>query len=187
MNWIWFLIYALIFGILSSLAVKEKNRDQFSWFLVGFFFGIFGLIAALIVSKLQSNGSKNFTAVFDPSDYEKKCPDCAEMIKLEAKICRFCRKIFSEDEVQKLIDEKRSKYATRPKPKREGDILTCPKCDALNPSNYDKCRICGTDIRLGNNVCEICGKPTSLNYGRRYGLICKDCARKQDEDDVTKN
>jgi hypothetical protein len=30
----------------------------------------------------------------------KKCPDCAEIIQLEAKICRFCTRQFTDHEVQ---------------------------------------------------------------------------------------
>lgn len=144
MYWLLFFIYALIFGFLSTLAVKEKNRNQFGWFLIGFFLGIFGLVAALIVPIVKDKVSENSQLVFNPSNYEKKCPDCAEMIKLEARVCRFCGKKFSEEEIQELIDREKNKFESRLKAKYENEIITCPKCKTLNPSNFDKCRVCGT-------------------------------------------
>jgi hypothetical protein len=35
----------------------------------------------------------------------KKCPMCAEFVKAEARICKHCRHLFSEEEVQKIVDE----------------------------------------------------------------------------------
>jgi len=33
------------------------------------------------------------------------------------------------------------------KPKVEGDIVTCPKCNTPNPINFDKCRACGFSLK----------------------------------------
>jgi hypothetical protein len=43
---------------------------------------------------------------FNISKKTKECPACAETIKLKANICRYCRKQFSEDEVQEAIRAK---------------------------------------------------------------------------------
>ena len=43
---------------------------------------------------------------FKSQDYEKVCTDCYEIIKLPAKICRFCKREFSRDEVESAIDKK---------------------------------------------------------------------------------
>ena len=43
---------------------------------------------------------------FDPSEYDKKCSECFESIKLPAKICHYCKKQFSETEIRDATDNK---------------------------------------------------------------------------------
>jgi len=48
------LVFGVLFGFASSQIAKEKNRDTTSWFLIGFFFGIFGLITAALVPTMKN-------------------------------------------------------------------------------------------------------------------------------------
>jgi len=43
---------------------------------------------------------------FHPEEYNKTCSECFETIKLPAKICLYCRREFSGDEVELAIDKK---------------------------------------------------------------------------------
>ena len=54
-----FIFYGIAFGVLSAIAVKNKNRDQAGWFFIGFLFGVFGLIAALIVDQIAPPNPHN--------------------------------------------------------------------------------------------------------------------------------
>lgn len=61
---------------------------------------LFQLILSLLAQKIASENylKKGWREVFPgnatPVASEKACPQCAEMVKAEAKVCRFCRHAF---------------------------------------------------------------------------------------------
>ncbi len=48
-----FIAHGLIFGGFCGFVAGEKNRDQFGWGVLGFFFGIVALISLVAVPSLQ--------------------------------------------------------------------------------------------------------------------------------------
>jgi hypothetical protein len=76
------LICAAVFGFFCSYIATQKNRDSTTWFWLGFFFNFLALIAIGVVPSGSLKKSKVGL---------RKCPSCAEEVKLEAKICRFCQ------------------------------------------------------------------------------------------------
>lgn len=108
------LIQAITFAVLSAIVASNKNRSAAGWGILGFLFGLFGFIAAIAVSEVEQVEKKRSTSrkspsstggEFDPEEHEKKCPDCAEYIKLEAQVCKHCGHEFSEEEVEQEIEE----------------------------------------------------------------------------------
>lgn len=84
------IIAGIFFGVVSSVVARRKGRNEILWFLLGFFFHIFGLIILFL------------PPAFKPG-ITKKCPECAEIIKAEANRCRFCGTQFVTAESAEVV------------------------------------------------------------------------------------
>lgn len=146
---LWLIIYSVAFGVLSSIAVKSKNRDQVNWFFIGLFFGIFGFVAALIIDERDEKGGieENDVLDFDINSLTKKCPDCAEIIKLEAKICRFCHHKFSVTEIEKQIADAKENFYQQEQ----------PETTMIGENNSNECYQCGSVYFASQKYCTQCG------------------------------
>ena len=92
--WFWIfliLLNGIICGSFCANLASKKGYSSGSWFAGGLFFGIFALIA-IVGSPVKGEEFSNL----------KECPDCREMIRINANVCKYCGYRFTkEKEIQK--------------------------------------------------------------------------------------
>ena len=80
---IWF-----VCGLIAAYVYANKGRSPITAFLVGLLFGPIGVILALLTSPNHAKLEQSQIA----SGQQKKCPHCAELIRSDARFCRYCQR-----------------------------------------------------------------------------------------------
>ena len=77
------LVLWLISGVVCAVVAVKKGRNGVGWFFVGLVLGVFGVAWILLISSKAAEAAL-------ASGRMKVCGGCAEQIRAEAKVCRFC-------------------------------------------------------------------------------------------------
>lgn len=88
------LIFAVLLGLIPAMVAQSKGRSFVFWW----FYGAMLFIIALPHSLIISADAKSVEAK-QLSEGMKKCPHCAELVKEEAKVCRYCNREFENTNV----------------------------------------------------------------------------------------
>jgi hypothetical protein len=87
------MIYVVIWvlcGLVAAAIYQNKGRSWGAAFLVGLIFGPIGVILAALTPANPAGQAQRALS----GGAAKKCPQCAELVQPDAKICRYCQHVF---------------------------------------------------------------------------------------------
>ncbi|MBA7538703.1 hypothetical protein ES705_30980 [subsurface metagenome] len=96
-------IIAILIGLIPAAIAKNKGYNFFLWWFFGASLFIVALPWAIIMKPNQTIVERE-----NMKDIMQKCPECAEIVKREARVCRFCgyefypKPITQEQEIEKF-------------------------------------------------------------------------------------
>ena len=76
---LYYVVVAIVFAIVTSIAARAKGRNSLGWFLAGLAIGPFALLVTLLPTRPCAGQFK-------------PCAACGEVIREDALVCRYCKR-----------------------------------------------------------------------------------------------
>lgn len=122
-----------ICGLVGGAITSGRGHSFGSGCALGVLFSPLGVLIAAVIALQPAQTTTNSTQ-FIRDRNRRPCPHCAELILLDAKVCRFCGR-----EVEPLL----TPTGVAPVVISDGNFVRCPNCNTKNYLAAEQCEKCG--------------------------------------------